>query len=150
MRRLRLSKSFFILVVHALLLISTIFLLFFKKKKLETFINPFKEFEKSLTGQLYHFKCPNCEGFFAIKKSKSNNKKTIKLTCPDCGIIGVIPPDPFLIEEEIPKKKSIKVNFICNICGEGITIWAEGTEMINNTQVFSCPFCGRLNTMNKS
>ncbi len=36
-------------------------------------------------------------------------------------------------EEEIPEIKSIKANFICNICGEGITIWAEGTEMINNT-----------------
>ena len=39
----------------------------------------------------------------AIKKSKSNNKKTVKMTCPDCGVIGVISPNPAFIEEEIPE-----------------------------------------------
>jgi len=139
----------FIFVFYALLIISAIFLLFFRKKKEEVFISPFEEFEKSLTGELFHFKCPNCDGIFALKKSKSDNKKNIKMTCPDCGTIGVIPPNPAFVEDEIPEKKSVQANFICGICGEGLTIWAEGKELFNNTQVFSCPFCGKANTMNR-
>jgi len=123
--------------------------LFFKIRKKEAFINLIKEFEKSLKGPLFHFKCPKCKGFFAIKKSKSDNKKTIKMTCPDCGIIGVIPPNPSIVEEEVPEKKSINANFRCNICGEGLTIWAEGTEILDDIKVFTCPFCGKINTMNR-
>ncbi|GAH17075.1 unnamed protein product, partial [marine sediment metagenome] len=36
------------------------------------------------------------------------------MTCPDCGAIGVISPNPAQIEEEIPEKKSIKANFKCD------------------------------------
>ena len=138
-----------IFVVYILLILYSIYLIFFRKKKEEVFVSLFEEFEKSLTGELFHFKCPNCNGIFAIKKSKSDNKKNIKLTCPDCGTIGVIPPNPTFIEEEIPEKKSVKANFRCGICGEGIAIWAEGKDLFNNTKVFSCPFCGKLNTMNR-
>ena len=101
-----------------------------------------EEFEKRLEGGLYHFKCPTCKGIFAIKKSKGNNKKPTKMTCPDCGAIGVISSSPCQIEEVIPEKKSVKANFKCNICGEGITIWAEGTDLYKNVNVYSCPFCG--------
>ena len=64
------------------------------------------------------------------------------MTCPDCGAIGVIPPNPIFVEEEIPEKKSLKVNFRCGVCGEGVTIWAEGTDLYKETQVYTCPFCG--------
>ncbi len=136
-------------IFYILLFIYTIYFIFLRKKKEEVLVSPFEEFEKSLTGELFHFKCPICNGFFAIKKSKSDNKKNIRMSCPDCGTIGVIPPNPAFVEEEIPEKKSIKANFKCNICGEGVSIWAEGKDLINNTKVFSCPFCGKTNTMTR-
>ena len=139
----------FIFALYVLLIVIAIILVFFGKKKEEVIISSLEEFEKSLTGELFHFKCQNCNGIFAIKKSKGDNKKTIKMTCPDCGNIGVIPPNPAFVEEEIPEKKSAKANFKCDVCGEGITIWAEGTDLFNKTQVFSCPFCGKTNTMNR-
>ena len=86
-----------------------------------------KEFEKSLKGGLFHFKCPTCKGIFALKKSKSNDEKPVKITCPDCGIVGIISPKPKSCIEEIPEKKSVKASFKCASCGEGITIWAEGS-----------------------
>ncbi len=101
-----------------------------------------EEFEKRLEGGLFHFKCPICRGVFAIKKSRSNNKKVVKMTCPDCGAIGFIPSYPAQIVEEIPEKKSMKANFKCSRCGEGITLWAEGTELYKNVNVYTCPFCG--------
>ena len=107
------------------------------------------EFEKSLKGGLYHFKCPTCTGIFAIKKSRKNNKKYIKMTCPDCGAIGIIPPVPAQSEETIPEKKSLKANFKCNVCGEGITVWAEGTDLYKGVQVYSCPYCGEKESMKK-
>lgn len=120
---------------------------------LATFLKPkiktvtIEEFEKSLKGGLYHFKCPSCKGIFAIKKSKRNDKKPVKMTCPDCGAMGVIPSYPFRIEEVIPEKKSLKANFTCKQCGEGLTIWAEGTELCQHVAVHSCPYCGAGNTM---
>ncbi len=101
-----------------------------------------EEFEKTLKGGLYHFKCPVCGGIFAIKKSKSNNKKEVKMTCPDCGTVGVIPANPTTIEDKIPEKKSVKANFKCIRCGERITVWAEGTDLYKNICVYTCPFCG--------
>ncbi len=99
-------------------------------------------FEKTLKGGLYHFKCPTCSGFFAIKKTKKNDKKPVRMTCPDCGELGFIPIHPLCVEEEIPEKKSLKANFRCTECGEGVTIWAEGSSLYDNTAVLSCPFCG--------
>jgi len=119
-----------------------VLLIFLGQRQKEVLLDPIEEFEKSLKGGLYHFKCPTCMGIFAIKKSKSNNKKTVKMNCPDCGAIGFIPPYPAEIEEEIPEKKSIKANFKCNLCGEGVTIWAEGAELYSDVNVYSCPFCG--------
>lgn len=101
-----------------------------------------EEFEKRLKGGLYHFKCPTCGGIFAIKKSKENSKKNVKLTCPDCGAVGYIPPHPKCVEEKIPEKKSKKASFKCDLCGEGITIWAEGTDLYKKTFIYTCPFCG--------
>ena len=108
-----------------------------------------EEFEKRLKGGLYHFKCQTCNGIFAIKKSKSNNKKIVKMTCPDCGAIGYIPSKPIKIKAEIPEKKSNKANFKCYTCGEGITIWAEGTDLYKDVSVYSCPFCGTQKSLHR-
>ena len=67
-----------------LLIVITIVVIFFRLKKEEAPAITVEEFEKTLKGGLYHFKCPTCSGIFAIKKSKSNNKKYVKMTCPDC------------------------------------------------------------------
>jgi DNA-directed RNA polymerase subunit RPC12/RpoP len=101
-----------------------------------------EEFEKTLKGGLYHFKCQNCWGIFAIKKTRKNDKKPVKMTCPDCGELGIIPVHPLCIQEEIPEKKSLNANFKCSKCGEGVTVWAEGTILYEDTSVLSCPFCG--------
>lgn len=127
---------------YALIFVIIIVLIVYRLQKKEATIVSVEEFEKTLKGGLYHFKCPTCSGIFAIKKSKSNNKKFVKMTCPDCGVIGVISPHPAQIEEEIPEKKSIKANFKCHVCGEGITVWAEGTDLYSDMHVYSCPFCG--------
>jgi predicted RNA-binding Zn-ribbon protein involved in translation (DUF1610 family) len=108
-----------------------------------------EEFEKTLEGGLYHFKCPTCNGYFAIKKSKGDNKQYVKMTCPDCGAIGVIPPNPATIEEVVPEKKSIKANFKCEVCNEALTVWAEGTDLYKKLQVYTCPYCGKIETMKK-
>ena len=139
-----------VLPIYAVILIVTIIAILLKSQKdVKLTTDVVEEFEKTLKGGLYHFKCPTCNGIFAVKKSKSNNKKYVKMTCPDCGVVGVIPPNPNQIEEEIPEKKSIKANFQCNSCGEGITVWAEGTELYKRMYVFSCPFCGEAETMRR-
>ena len=112
-----------ILALYGILAILTIVLLFLRTQKKSTDANAVKEFEKTLEGKLYHFKCPNCNGIFAVKKSKRNNKKPFTLTCPDCGYIGKIPPTP-------------------------ISIWAEGTDLFQDIQIHSCPYCGEKQSMN--
>ena len=124
-------------------------IIYFKRKKLLRQIGTIEEFEKSLKGGLFHFKCPTCNGIFAIKKSKRNNKKSVKMCCPDCGAIGLIPPHPICITEVIPEKKSIKANFRCLKCGEGITVWAEGKDLYEDIIVYSCPFCGVKKKLNR-
>ena len=124
-----------------LFLILVILLIFFYRTKFTPALS-IEEFEKTLKGGLFHFKCQICGGIFAIKKSRANNKKKVKMNCPDCGAMGIIPENPLCIEEDIPEKKSTKAVFRCKICGEGVTIWAEGSDLYSNTQVFTCPFCG--------
>ena len=131
-----------ILAINALLLILILTIIVYLYSKKPRVSYSVEEFEKRLKGGLYHFKCSSCGGIFAIKKSKENNKKPIKMTCPDCGIMGVIPSEPVCIEEEIPEKKSVKASFECRRCGEGITIWAEGTDLFSGVSVYTCPFCG--------
>lgn len=132
----------YLLISYGLIIILTLILIYIKIKNTKKLYINIEEFEKTLEGGLYHFKCPSCTGIFAIKKSKSNDKKPVKMTCPDCGIIGVIPSYPLIIEEKIPEKKSIKTSFKCLTCGEAISVWAEGTDLHNDIKVFSCPFCG--------
>lgn len=134
---------------YGLIFLILILLIIYRLQKKEAPIISVEEFEKRLKGGLYHFKCPTCSGIFAFKKSKSNNKKYVKMTCPDCGAVGVIPPNPAEIEEEIPEKKSSKANFKCKMCGEGVTVWAEGTDLHSDVNVFSCPFCGEKKPLSR-
>lgn len=137
-----------ILAVYVILVILAVVFIILKSIKPAS-VDTVEEFEKTLGGKLYHFKCPNCNGFFALKKSKHNDKKPFKMTCPDCGEIAVVPPSPICIEEEIPEKKSVNVDFRCKSCGEGITVWAEGAELYPDVCMFSCPYCGMEETMNR-
>ena len=139
---------FFIILNIALLIVLVIFLIIVYQKKTKLSLSV-EDFEKTLQGGLFHFKCSLCNGIFAIKKSKGNNNKVVKMNCPDCGAIGLIPKNPICISEEIPEKKSIKANFRCFNCGEGITVWAEGTELFKDLKVYSCPFCGVNKTLRK-
>jgi predicted RNA-binding Zn-ribbon protein involved in translation (DUF1610 family) len=138
-----------VIIAYAVLIAFTIVLIIPRLRKVENVIDTVEEFEKRLKGGLFHFKCPTCEGIFAIKKSKRNDEKPIKMTCPDCGAIGIVPANPVAIFEEIPEKKSLKANFKCLSCSEGITVWAEGAELFQNINVFSCPFCGQQQTMDR-
>lgn len=131
----------YIFGAYAFLLFLILILIFLISKR-PTAEETVESFGKTLKGKLYHFKCPNCQGIFAIKKSKHDNKKPFSMNCPDCGEVAIISPTPRIIEEEIPEKKSVNVNFKCSNCGEGLTIWAEGTELYSNVNIHSCPYCG--------
>lgn len=132
-------------------LIFLIIILFILRLRRPVFIvvDPIEEFEKTLTGELHHFKCPTCSGIFAVKKSIGDNNKFVKINCPDCGAIGFLSPNPAEIEADIPEKKSIKANFKCISCGEGITLWAEGTNLNEEVRVHACPYCGEYETMSR-
>ena len=137
-----------ILTLYAILIIFTIVLLFLKPTgKIVESRDTVEEFEKTLEGRLYHFKCPNCNGIFAIKKSKHNNKKPFTLTCPDCGTVGKISSSPLVVVEEIPEQKSENIKFKCKNCGERVSIWAEGTDLVQDVQIYSCPYCGEGQSM---
>jgi predicted RNA-binding Zn-ribbon protein involved in translation (DUF1610 family) len=136
-----------ILAAYALLIILSVIFILATLIKSKGKADTIEEFEKTLKGKLYHFKCPGCNGIFAIKKSKSNDKKPVKMTCPDCGAMGIISPNPTCTEEDIPEKKSLKANFKCKRCREGLTIWAEGTDLYEELHIYSCPYCGEKDTM---
>jgi len=139
--------SILVITLYVILLFFSIIITVLKSNKKAQNINAIEEFEKRLKGSLYHFKCPNCKGVFAVKESTYNTKKSVKITCPDCGRAGIIPSVPISIEGEIPEEKSVNVNFKCNYCEECMTIWAEGSELFNNICVYSCPFCGQEKPM---
>jgi len=138
-------------LLYGILIVLVMLMIFSRAMKKSTDVSPtVQEFEKILKGQLHHFKCSNCNGFFAIKKSKQNNKKTFVLTCPDCGHIGTIYSSPNMVVEQIPEKKSINQNFTCDHCGEWISIWAEGTDLFSDIHIYSCPYCGTEQSMRMS
>jgi len=143
------GRIIFMVGLYAIVVFIFVVFVISKSRKSSLGKTTVEEFEKTLSGKLYHFKCPNCNGIFAIKKSKHNNKKSFKMTCPDCGAVGLISPSPRYVEEEIPEKKSVNVNLKCGRCGEGITIWAEGAELYQDVRVYSCPYCGVEKTLNK-
>ena len=133
-------------IIILVLLVISMFVIYFQKKTPSLAI---KELEKSLTGGLFHYKCPVCGGIFAVKKSRGNDGVVTKMTCPDCGIIGHIQEKPDCVVEEIPEKKSVKANFRCRNCGEGVTIWAEGADLYSDPKVLICPFCKTKDPLQK-
>ncbi len=138
-----------ILALYAILILLTFLFLVSREKKKTHAQKNVDEFEKTLEGKLQHFKCPSCDGVFAIKKSSQDNKQPFTLTCPDCGMTGSIPSKPLQVQQEIPEKKSVQTMFQCQNCGETITIWSEGTDMIQDQiHVYSCPYCGVKQDLN--
>lgn len=141
--------NFFLSLLIVFILVA-LFLLFLRNLMVLGFEKSVEEFAKTLHGGLFHFKCPRCNGVFAIKKSKKNNKKAVKMKCPHCGRIGVIPgKSSMILEEEIPEKKSLATNFKCINCGEGLTVWAEGGSLYHDVDVITCPYCGMERTLKK-
>jgi len=138
------KKHLFLIVVLLYLLLYAIvlILMILRSKILSDDEGYFEVFEKSLNGGLYHFKCPKCSGFFAVKESRYRNKKSVIMTCPDCGSLGRIPSIPPIIIQDIPRKKSGNVIFECLKCGESLKIWAEGTSIYPKLKIYSCPYCG--------
>jgi predicted RNA-binding Zn-ribbon protein involved in translation (DUF1610 family)/DNA-directed RNA polymerase subunit RPC12/RpoP len=141
----QLLAAYAILIILGIVLVAYTFV----KKPAEVKDTSIEKFEQSLEGSLQHFKCPQCAGVFAVKKSKHNNKKPLKITCPDCGAVGVIPPTPKVITGDIPEKKSASIKFQCNRCKEWVTIWAEGTDLYQDLQVYSCPYCGNKQPLHR-
>lgn len=139
-----------IIALYSILIVLTLLLLASNIRRKPVIETTVQEFEKSLKGRLHHFKCPSCRGIFAIKKSKHNNKKAFTLTCPDCGMTGVIPSNPSSVVEVIPEKKSANTNFTCGTCGEWIMVWAEGSNLASDINVFSCPYCGTKKDMHRA
>ena len=124
------------LVVVSILL----FLLMYRCSRKQ--MDPVLLFERTLHGGLYHFKCPRCDGMFAVKESRKNDLRSLKLTCPDCGAIGRISSNPPRTIERIPTQKSPRVAFFCQRCGERLNIWAEGSSLVKDISIYSCPYCG--------
>ena len=112
-------------------------------------MDPVLLFERTLHGGLYHFKCPKCNGMFALKESRKNDLRNLKLTCPDCGAIGRISSNPPRTIEKIPTQKSPRVAFFCHQCGERLNIWAEGSSLVKDICVYSCPYCGSNEPMKR-
>ena len=139
-----------ILAIYGIIIILAIVMLFLGVKKESTTEETVKIFEKTLEGKLHHFKCPSCDGIFAIKKSKANNKRSFTLTCPDCGALGTIPTKPQTVIDSVPEQKSMKTRFKCSNCGEWVTIWAEGAPLFSHIHVFSCPYCGENKPLSSS
>jgi len=131
-----------IVLLYGCLFFSMILIFLFSRFSFSSAENLVQTFEKTLKGGLYHFKCPHCHGIFAIKESMYVDKKSVVMTCPDCGRLAKIPPMPPVIRAVIPKKKSGNVRFQCQQCGESLKIWAEGTSIYPQLKIFSCPFCG--------
>ena len=84
-----------IIILYGILAIFTIVLIFSRlTKKFEAVSRSGRKFERSLKSKLHHFKCPNCNGIFTIKKSKDTDNRSVIITCPRCMAIGRIPPKP--------------------------------------------------------
>ena len=83
------------LVLYGILTIFAIVLIFSRTtKKSEAVSRSGRKFEKLLESKLHHFKCPNCNGIFTIKKSKGSADRSFILSCPCCRTIGKIPSNP--------------------------------------------------------
>ena len=106
------------------------------------------EFEKIPKGELRHFKCPQCNSFFALEEAYKQ-QCPIEITCPSCGVAGIIPLQPQTMKGTIPKKKSKLLRFKCDKCSEEIILWAEGSDITTDVKVTICPYCGEQKHLKK-
>jgi len=127
-----------IIILYVILIIFVIVLTSSRiTKKFETVLRSRRIFEVLLKDKLHHFKCPNCNEIFTIKKSKINEDKSFVITCPCCGSTGRIPSMP----------KSVEAKFECINCGEQVSIWADEAKSSHKVVVYSCPYCGKKQSM---
>lgn len=81
-----------IIILYSIFVIFAIILIYSQMaKKSVAFLRSGRLFEKSLNSKLRHFKCPNCNRIFTIKKTKVSNNRSFKVTCPSCRATGWVP-----------------------------------------------------------
>ena len=137
---------YWLLLSLALVVLSLLFF-FYMYRSSRKQMDPVVLFEKTLQGGLYHYQCSRCNGIFALKESRKNDSRDLSLSCPNCGAVGRISSRSPKTIARIPTEKSPRVSFICTTCGERLNIWAEGTPLIDNISIFSCPYCGSKKPM---
>ena len=127
-----------VIILYCILAIFIIIVIYTQtKKKYATISKSRRLFDRLIGSKFYQFKCPKCKEIFTIKKLKSNAESSFITTCPCCGTIGRIPPMP----------KSTEIKFECKNCGEQVSLWSGEAETTNKIKVFSCPYCGKKQTM---
>ncbi len=130
-----------IMAAYGILFIGSI-LIFIIEKKIPT-----TKIEDTLKGDISHYKCPQCNYIFTLKKSKKNNHHSFAFVCPTCGTKGTISDHPTIVQEDIPDQKSMITTFICKRCGEWVSVWSQGKTTLKDLQIGTCPFCGKEGTM---
>jgi predicted RNA-binding Zn-ribbon protein involved in translation (DUF1610 family) len=126
-----------LIILYCILAIFIIIVLFSTtKKKYDKISQSRRIYEKIIGQKYYQFKCPKCKEIITIKKLKNNANDSLITSCPSCGTIGRIP---------IPKSSEIK--FECSNCGEQVSLWTEGANTSHDVKVYSCPYCGKKQTM---
>ena len=81
-----------ILILYIILAIFVIVLIYTRATKKSEIVSLYgRIFEEPLERKTRHFKCPNCNVIFTIKKSKLNNNKKSTITCPSCKTVGYTP-----------------------------------------------------------
>jgi len=127
-----------LILLYSILAIIIIIVIYSQtKKKYVTISRSRRLFERLIGNKFYQFKCPKCKEIFTIKKLKSNSESSFITTCPCCGAIGRVPPAP----------KSTEIKFECKNCGEQVSLWPGETEISKKIKIYSCPYCGKKQTM---
>lgn len=127
-----------LIILYCILTIFIIIVVFSQtKKKYDSISRTRRIYEKIIGHKYYQFKCPKCKEIITIKKLKNNANSSLITSCPSCGTIGRIP---------LPKTSEIK--FECNNCGEQVTLWTSRTNISHEVKLYSCPYCGKRQTMN--
>ena len=84
-----------IVILYSILIIFAIVLIYSRMaKKSWAVLYRGRIFDESLEDKLRHFKCPNCNRIFTIKKTKGDENRSFKITCPSCRTIGLVPSKP--------------------------------------------------------